>query len=94
MIDAFIDSEDDDDGNFYDKVASDEEYSLLNHQEQQKRMKAHKRSKKVDLINSSLMKREFFDQFQSTKEHPTNGSGPNEVMRTMDLILQHGIRLL
>lgn len=49
MINAFIDSEEDDDENFYDKVASDEEYSSLSHQEQ-KRMKMHKRSKKVDTI--------------------------------------------
>lgn len=61
VINAFIDSDEDDDGNFYDKVASDEEYSTLNHQEQQKRMKAHKKSKKVDLILATLIKGEFFN---------------------------------
>jgi hypothetical protein len=44
LINAFIDSDDD---NFYDKVASDEEYSTLNNHAQQKRMKTSKKSKKV-----------------------------------------------
>jgi hypothetical protein len=44
LINAFIDS---DDEPLYDKVASDEDYSSLPHNEQQKRSKVHKKSKKV-----------------------------------------------
>jgi hypothetical protein len=47
LINAFIDS---DDENFYDKVASDDEYSSLNNHEHQKRMK---KSKKVEIISLS-----------------------------------------
>jgi hypothetical protein len=44
LINAFIDS---DDEPLYDKVASDEDYSSLPNNEQQKRSKIHKKSKKV-----------------------------------------------
>jgi hypothetical protein len=50
LINAFIDSDDD----FYDKVASDEDYTSLNHHEQQKRMKMNKKSRKVGLFKDYL----------------------------------------
>ena len=46
LINAFIDS---DDEPLYDKVASDEDYSSLPPNEQQKRAKMHKKAKKVTL---------------------------------------------
>jgi hypothetical protein len=50
LINAFIDSDDD----FYDKVASDEDFTNLNHHEQQKRIKMNKKSRKVGLFKDYL----------------------------------------
>jgi hypothetical protein len=70
LINAFIDS---DDEPLYDKVASDEDYSHLPHNEQQqaKRNRLHKKSKKV--IQPSTV--------DSSKEHIVDGllQSPTEV---------------
>lgn len=70
MINAFIDSDEDDDGNFYDKVASDEEYSSLTHQEQQqqKRSRMHRKLKKVDMIHSVLFEKSIFSKNSSQQK--------------------------
>ncbi len=48
LINAFIDS---DDEPLYDKVASDEDYSILPNKEQHKRSKINKKPKKVKISN-------------------------------------------
>ncbi|CAF2886029.1 unnamed protein product [Rotaria sp. Silwood2] len=55
LINAFIDS---DDEPLYDKVASDEDYSSLPNNEQQKRSKIHKKAKKPSTFDSS---KEYLD---------------------------------
>jgi hypothetical protein len=72
LINAFIDS---DDEPLYDKVASDEDYSNLPNNEQQKRSKLNKKSKK----NLST--------FDSSKEHNVDGllQSPSEVNYCFDL---------
>jgi len=57
LINAFIDS---DDEPFYDKVASDEEYSNLIHNGQQKRIKINKKLKKVEIRKKNYFLKDFF----------------------------------
>jgi hypothetical protein len=52
LINAFIDS---DDEPVYDKVASDEDYSSLPHNEQQKRHKLNKKTKMLDSSKEQSM---------------------------------------
>jgi len=60
LINAFIDS---DDEPLYDKVASDEDYSSLPNNGQQKRSKINKKTKKVNIEMKEKRKKFFFRIF-------------------------------
>ncbi|CAF1147607.1 unnamed protein product [Rotaria sp. Silwood1] len=84
LINAFIDS---DDEPLYDKVASDEDYSILPNNEQQKRSKINKKIKKPSTIDSS---KEYLDGILQSPTESLNLSeisneDPTRNQRSYDL---------